>query len=71
MQKYSLQNNHLIVNGISKFIVRENRLIINYVDETDNGRYSCHAFNDFDQKGQKTEYILRTISKNKFSYKDK
>ncbi|CAF0882348.1 unnamed protein product [Rotaria sp. Silwood1] len=51
-------NNHLIVNGLSKFIVRENRLIINYVDQTDSGRYSCHAFNDFDQKGQKTEYIL-------------
>ncbi|CAF3998277.1 unnamed protein product, partial [Rotaria sp. Silwood2] len=55
------QNDNLIVNGVSKYIVRGNRLIINYVDQTDNGRYSCHAFNDFDQKGQKTEYILNVI----------
>ncbi|UJR34965.1 hypothetical protein I4U23_027743 [Adineta vaga] len=48
-------------NEISKFIVRENRLIINYVDETDNGRYTCHAFNDFDRKGERIDYILNVI----------
>jgi hypothetical protein len=54
-----------MVNGISKYVIRENRLIINYVDETDNGRYICHAFNDYDKKGQKAEYILNVISKKK------
>ncbi|CAM4776000.1 unnamed protein product [Rotaria magnacalcarata] len=55
------QNEHLIVNGISKFIARGNRLIINHVDETDSGRYSCHVFNDFDPKGQKIDYTLHVI----------
>jgi hypothetical protein len=63
-----LQNSPLLINGISKFVIRENRLIINYVDETDNGRYSCHAFNDYDQKGQKTEYTLNVISKNRWFF---
>ncbi|CAF1442130.1 unnamed protein product [Adineta ricciae] len=48
-------------NGITKFVVRENRLIINYVDETDNGRYTCHAFNDYDKQGQRIDYNLNVI----------
>ncbi|CAF0901870.1 unnamed protein product [Rotaria sordida] len=55
------QNDHAMINGVSKYIIRGNRLIINYVDQTDSGRYSCHTFNDFDKKGQKTEYILNVI----------
>jgi hypothetical protein len=55
----------LIVNGISKFIVRGNRLIINNVDETDNGRYICHAFNNYDKIGQIKDYLLNVISKEK------
>ena len=48
-------------------MVHENRLVINHIDETDNGKYSCHAFNDFDRKGKKTEYIMNVISKKIFS----
>ncbi|UJR10788.1 hypothetical protein I4U23_014975 [Adineta vaga] len=48
-------------NGISKFVVRGNTLVINYVDETDNGRYSCQAFNDYDRRGQRAEYMLNVI----------
>ncbi|CAF4879276.1 unnamed protein product [Rotaria sp. Silwood1] len=48
-------------NVISKFIVRGNTLVINYVDETDNGRYSCQAFNDYDRRGQRAEYMLNVI----------
>ncbi len=55
----------MIVNGISKFVVRGNRLIINNVDETDNGRYICHAFNNYDKIGQITDYTLNVISKEK------
>ncbi|CAF1018260.1 unnamed protein product [Adineta steineri] len=55
------QDGPFTINGVSKFIIRGNRLIINYVDETDNGRYSCHAFNDYDKKGQKIGYILNVI----------
>jgi hypothetical protein len=55
----------LIVNGISKFFVRGNRLIINNVDETDNGRYVCHAFNNYDKIGQIKDYLLNVISKEK------
>jgi len=49
------------INEISKFIVRGNTLIINHVDETDNGRYSCQAFNDYDRRGQRAEYMLNVI----------
>ena len=35
--------------------------MINYVDETDNGRYSCQAFNDYDRRGQRAEYMLNVI----------
>jgi hypothetical protein len=35
--------------------------VINYVDETDNGRYSCQAFNDYDRRGQRAEYMLNVI----------
>ncbi len=55
----------MIVNGISKFFVRGNRLIINNVDETDNGRYVCHAFNNYDKIGQIKDYLLNVISKEK------
>ena len=48
-------------NGISKFVVRGNTLVINYVDETDNGRYSCQVFNDYDRRGQRAEYLLNVI----------
>ncbi|CAF1391848.1 unnamed protein product [Adineta steineri] len=48
-------------SGISKFVVRGNTLVINYVDETDNGRYSCQAFNDYDRRGQRAEYMLNVI----------
>ena len=51
----------MVVNGIQKYVIRENRLIINNVDETDIGRYSCHAFNDYDRRGQKAEYMLNVI----------
>jgi membrane protease subunit (stomatin/prohibitin family) len=60
-----LQDVPIGINEISKFIVRGNTLVINYVDETDNGRYVCHAFNNYDQNGQKKEYLLNVISKNK------
>ncbi|CAF0794698.1 unnamed protein product, partial [Didymodactylos carnosus] len=46
---------------VPKFVVRGNQLTINYVDETDNGKYTCHASNDYDKVGQKTEYILNVI----------
>ena len=46
----------------SKFVIRDNRLIINHVDETDNGQYSCLAQNNYDRIGRKTEFSLRTIS---------
>ena len=48
-------------NGISKFVIRGNTLVINYVDETDNGRYSCQVFNDYDRRGQRAEYLLNVI----------
>jgi len=44
-------------------MVRGNTLVINYVDETDNGRYSCQAFNDYDRQGQKAEYNLNVVGK--------
>ena len=46
-----------------KFVVRGNQLTINYVDETDNGKYSCQAFNEYDRKGQRAEYDLNVIGK--------
>ena len=46
---------------VPKFVVRGNQLTINYVDETDNGKYTCHAYNEYDQKGQRTEYNLNVI----------
>ncbi|CAF2073220.1 unnamed protein product [Rotaria magnacalcarata] len=46
---------------VPKFVVRGNQLTINYVDETDNGKYSCQAFNEFDRKGQRAEYNLNVI----------
>ncbi|CAF5196213.1 unnamed protein product, partial [Rotaria magnacalcarata] len=49
---------------VPKFVVRGNQLTINYVDETDNGKYSCQAFNEFDRKGQRAEYNLNVIGKN-------
>jgi hypothetical protein len=58
----------LIVNGISKFIVRGNRLIINNIDETDNGRYRCHAYNNYDKTGEIKDYLLNVISKKKIYF---
>lgn len=52
----------------SKHIIRGNRLIINQVDQTDNGRYICHAFNDYDKIGQKVEFMLNIISKTKMKF---
>ncbi|CAF2310395.1 unnamed protein product [Rotaria sp. Silwood2] len=46
---------------VPKFVVRGNQLTINYVDETDNGKYSCQAYNEFDRKGQRAEYNLNVI----------
>ncbi|CAF3679675.1 unnamed protein product [Adineta steineri] len=46
---------------VPKFVVRGNQLTINYVDETDNGKYSCHAYNEYDKKGQRAEYNLNVI----------
>lgn len=37
--------------------------MINSVDETDNGRYSCHAVNNYDRIGQRAEFTLKTIGK--------
>ena len=48
---------------VPKLVVRGNQLTINYVDEADNGKYSCQAFNEFDRKGQRAEYNLNVISK--------
>ncbi len=42
-------------------MVRGNQLTINYVDETDNGKYTCHAYNEYDRKGSRTEYNLNVI----------
>ncbi len=42
-------------------MVRGNQLTINYVDETDNGKYTCHAYNEYDRKGLRTEYNLNVI----------
>lgn len=58
-----LQDVPIGMNGISKFVVRGNTLVINYVDETDNGRYSCQAFNDYDRRGQRAEYMLNVIGR--------
>lgn len=38
-------------------------MIINQVDQTDIGRYTCHAFNDYDKIGETTDYQLNVISK--------
>jgi hypothetical protein len=46
---------------VPKFVIRGNQLTINYVDESDNGKYSCQAFNEFDRKGQRAEYNLNVI----------
>ncbi|UJR22927.1 hypothetical protein I4U23_025955 [Adineta vaga] len=46
---------------VPKLVVRGNQLTINYVDEADNGKYSCQAFNEFDRKGQRAEYSLNVI----------
>ena len=43
--------------------MRGNTLVINYVDETDNGRYSCQTFNDYDRRGQRAEYMLNVIGR--------
>ena len=51
------------LSPIPKYIVRGNTLIINHVDETDNGRYSCQVFNDYDRRGQRAEYMLNVIGK--------
>lgn len=48
---------------VPKFVVRGNQLTINYVDESDNGKYFCQAFNEFDRKGQRAEYDLNVIGK--------
>ena len=44
-------------------MIHGNTLVINYVDETDNGRYSCQAFNDYDRRGQRAEYMLNVIGR--------
>lgn len=46
---------------VPKFVVRGNQLTINYVDETDNGKYTCQAYNEYDRKGQRAEYNLNVI----------
>ncbi|CAF1311063.1 unnamed protein product [Rotaria magnacalcarata] len=46
---------------VPKFVVRGNQLTINYVDETDNGKYSCQAYNEYDNRGQRAEYNLNVI----------
>ncbi|UJR25993.1 hypothetical protein I4U23_007340 [Adineta vaga] len=46
---------------VAKFVVRGNQLTINYVDETDNGKYSCHAYNEYDNRGLRAEYNLNVI----------
>ena len=33
------------------------------MDETDNGRYSCQALNDYDRRGQRAEFMLNVIGK--------
>lgn len=48
---------------VPKFVVRGNQLTINYVDETDNGKYSCHAYNEYDRKGARAEFNLNVIGK--------
>ncbi|CAF1189962.1 unnamed protein product [Rotaria sordida] len=53
---------------VPKFVVRGNQLTINYVDETDNGKYSCQAFNEFDRKGQRAEYNLNVIVPPRLSF---
>ncbi|CAM2704547.1 unnamed protein product [Rotaria socialis] len=55
------QDVSIVTNVISKFVARGNTLVINYVDETDNGRYSCQVFNDYDRRGQRAEYMLNVI----------
>ena len=52
---------------VPKFVVRGNQLTINYVDETDNGKYSCHAYNEYDRKGERAEFNLNVIGKLDFS----
>lgn len=46
---------------VPKFVVRGNQLTINYVDETDNGKYSCHAYNEYDRTGRRAEFNLNVI----------
>lgn len=52
---------------VPKFVVRGNQLTINYVDETDNGKYTCQAYNEFDVEGQRVEYNLTVIGKYKLN----
>ncbi|CAF1613142.1 unnamed protein product, partial [Didymodactylos carnosus] len=52
----------VVSNGISKYMAHGNSLTINYVDETDNGKYTCHAYNEYDRQGQKVEYMLNVVA---------
>jgi hypothetical protein len=56
-----IQDSPVGASEVPKFVVRGNQLTINYVDETDNGKYSCHAYNEYDNKGQRAEYNLNVI----------
>ncbi len=58
-----IQDSPVGASEVPKFVVRGNQLTINYVDEGDNGKYSCLAFNEFDRKGQRAEYDLNVIGK--------
>ena len=55
------QNLPILNSGSAKFLVRGNRLLINFVDQTDQGQYVCHAVNDYDRQGQRAEYDLRVL----------
>jgi hypothetical protein len=57
------QNLPIVTSGSAKFVVRGNRLLINYIDQTDHGRYVCHAVNNYDRQGQRAEYNLRVLGK--------
>ena len=57
------QNVPIVTSGSAKFLVRGNRLLINYVDQTDQGRYVCQAVNNYDRQGQRAEYDLRVLGK--------
>lgn len=57
------QNVPIVTSGSAKHLVRGNRLLINYVDQTDQGRYVCQAVNNYDRQGQRAEYDLRVLGK--------